>query len=246
MKVKNKVALVTGGARRLGRDISISLSQLGYDIVLNYNESKKSDLEYTIAEIIKNGVNVNAIRCNVSNVSEVRKMFHAVYTKYKRLDVLINNAAIFRHTDFLETTEKIFDEFVGINLKGTFFCSQEAAKIMLKGIEGNSRIINIASLGATENWTGYIPYSLSKAGIVKLSQQLAKRLAPKILVNAISPGTILIEKDENATVNFEEEKKYPMGRFARSEDITSLITFLVQTNNYITGHNFNVDGGRSL
>jgi len=246
MKAKNKVALVTGGARRLGRDISISLSDLGYDIVLNYNETGKNELEETLAEISKRGVSVNAVKCDVSNVVQVKKMFHSVYAKNKRLDVLINNAAIFRHIDFLETTEKIFDKFIATNLKSTFFCSQEAAKIMLKGLEGTGRIINIASLGALENWTGFIPYSLSKVGVVKLTQQLAKRLAPKILVNAISPGTILIEKDENVTVNFEEEKKYPMKRFARSEDITSLISFLVQSNNYITGQNFTVDGGRSL
>lgn len=246
MEAKNKVALVTGGARRLGKDISIALGESGFDIVLCYYESSKTILEETISIISATGVNVTAIKCDVSNVSQIKKMFHAVFLKYKKLDLLVNNAAIFKHTDFLETTEKVYDKFLNTNLKSIFFCSQEAAKIMLKSGENINKIINIASLGAIQNWTGYIPYSVSKAGVVKLTQQLAKRLAPNILVNSICPGTVIIEKDNNDNVNSEEEKKYPMKRFAKSSDITSLICYLAETNNYITGQNFIIDGGKSL
>lgn len=246
MNTKNKVALVTGGARRLGKEISITLAELGYDIILNYNDSGKSALEETISSINKTGVNVSAIKCDVSNVGEIRKMFRAVSIKYKKLDLLVNNAAIFRHTDFLETTEKIFDKFINTNLKSVFFCSQEAAKLMIKNDELHCRIINIASLGGIENWTGYIPYSLSKIGVIKLTELTAKKLAPKILVNAIAPGTILIDNDDNDNINPDEIKRYPMKRFAGSKDITSLISYLVNENNYITGQTFVVDGGRSL
>lgn len=246
MNTKNKVALVTGGARRLGKEISITLAELGYDIILNYNDSGKSALEETISSINKTGVNVSAIKCDVSDVSEIRKMFRAISIKYKKLDLLVNNAAIFRHTDFLETTEKIFDKFINTNLKSVFFCSQEAAKLMIKNDEMHCRIINIASLGGIENWTGYIPYSLSKIGVIKLTELTAKKLAPKILVNAIAPGTILIENDDNDNINPEEINKYPMKRFARSKDITSVISYLANENNYITGQTFVVDGGRSL
>ena len=246
MKRNNKVALVTGGARRLGKDICISLSELGYDIVLSYNDSKKNILEETISEISDRGVNVNAVKCDLTKVPEIRKMFKAVSLKYDKLELLVNNAAIFEHTDFLETSEKFFDKFISTNLKSVFFCCQEAAKIMLKNTEEISRIINIASLGGIENWTGYIPYSVSKAGVIKLTQQLAKRLAPNILVNAIAPGTIIINNDINETVDFAEEKKYPMKRFARSSDLTSLISYLAEKNTYITGQTFVVDGGRSL
>lgn len=238
--------MVTGGARRLGKEISLELARLGYDIVLNYNESSKGILEETISEITETGVNVTAIKCDVTKVSEIRNMFKSVYHNHKRLDVLVNNAAIFKHTDFLETTEKIYDKFLDTNLKSVFFCSQEAVKIMLKSEEAHCRIINIASLGGFENWTGYIPYSLSKTGVIKLTELTAKRLAPKIIVNAIAPGTILIENDDNENVNPEEVKKYPMERFGKSEDIVSLIRYLTEENNYITGQTFNVDGGRVL
>ncbi|MEO6694862.1 MAG: SDR family oxidoreductase [Ignavibacteria bacterium] len=246
MSGNNKVALVTGGARRLGRDISIALASMGYDIVLNYNESGKSILEETLAKIRKTGVSVTAVKCDVSNVKEIKKMFGVVRSKYKKLDLLVNNAAIFSHFDFLETSEKTFDKFINTNLKSVFFCCQEAAKLMLKNNEGINRIINIASLGGIQNWTGYIPYSLSKIGVIKLTQLLAKKFAPIILVNAIAPGTIIIEDDDNDNVNKEDMKKYPMKRFARSKDLTSLIEYLAEENNYITGQTFVVDGGKSL
>ncbi len=247
MKIgNNKVALVTGAARRLGKDISLELAEMGFDIVLNYNESGKSILEDTISEISEKGVLVTAIKCDVSKVSEIKKMFQAVNIKYKKLDVLVNNAAIFKRTDFLDINERTFDKFINTNLKSVFFCSQEAAKIMLNSSEVYSRIINIASLGALENWTGYIPYSLSKISVIKLTEQLAKRLAPKILVNAIAPGTIMIGNDENENVNADDLKKYPMKRFAKPKDLTSLIKYLVNENNYITGHTFVIDGGKSL
>ncbi len=242
----NKVALVTGGARRLGKEISIELAKSGYDIILNYNKTKKTELEETIWEIEAEKVNVTPILCDVSKVSEIKKMFKVIHSKYKTLDLLVNNAAIFSRTDFLETDEKTYDSFMNTNLKGVFFCCQEAAKIMLEGTGDCYKIINIASLGGIENWTGYIPYSLSKTGVIKLSRQLAKRLAPKILVNAIAPGTVIIDHDGNENVNYEDIKKYPMKRFALPGDLTSVINYLANDNRYITGQTFVVDGGRSL
>lgn len=241
-----KVALITGGARRLGKEIALSLGESGYDIVISYHTSGKGVLEEAIKEIQDTGANVMAVKCDVSKVNEIKKMFHSVYLKYKKLDLLVNNAAIFKHTDFLETIEKTYDMFLNINLKSVFFCSQEAAKIMLKSSEPLNRIINISSLGSVENWTGYIPYSVAKAGVTKLTKQLAKKLAPSILVNAIAPGTILIDKDDSDNQNTDDLKKYPMGRFAKPGDITSLVNFLAEKNSYITGQTFIVDGGKSL
>ncbi len=174
-------------------------------------------------------------------------MFKAFIKRFDSLDILVNNAAIFKNIDFFEINERDFDEFLGINLKGTLFCSKEAAKLMKR--ENNDKypqIINIASLGGILNWTGYIPYSISKAGVIKLTELLSLRLAPGILVNAIAPGTIYIENDNNSLINYKEIEKYPLNKFGKSEDITSLINFLVNENKFITGHTFVVDGGRSL
>lgn len=246
MRIINKVALVTGGVRRLGRDISIALSKTGYDIILNYNNSSEEELNNTIRLTEEAGVRVIPLKCDVSKVSEIKKMFQTVNAEFKKLDLLVNNAAIFEHTDFLETSEETFDKFINTNLKSVFFCSQEAARIMLKSDENICKIINISSLGGIENWTGYIPYSLSKTGVIKLTQQLAKRLAPKILVNSIAPGTIVIENDKNENINPDDEKKYPMKRFAKPNDLISVLNYLADNNTYITGQTIVVDGGRSL
>jgi len=244
--MKNKVAMVTGGARRLGRDISIELGRCGFDVIIIYNKSNKTVLNDTVTRVRETGANVTSIKCDISKVSEIKKMFRSVNDQYKRLDLLINSASVFEHSDFFNINEKFFDKFTATNLKSVFFCCQEAARIMLKSKKSTGKIINMASLGGIENWTGYIPYSLSRVGVIKLTKLLGKRLAPEILVNAIAPGTILIENDANDTVDFEEEKKYPMNRFANSGDITSVINFLATQNEYITGQTFVVDGGRSL
>ncbi|MBK8983087.1 MAG: SDR family oxidoreductase [Ignavibacteria bacterium] len=240
----NKVALITGGAKRLGKYISISLAESGYDIILNYNSSTQKELEKLLKEISATGVKVTPVKCDVTNITAVKKMFAVVKKKYGKLDLLVNNAAIFKRTEFTETSEKVYDSFLDTNLKGVFFCCQEAARIMLKSDNKISRIINIASLGAIENWTGFIPYSLAKAGVIKLTKQLGKKLAPDILVNAIAPGTVEMEDDENEYI--ENIEKYPMKKFACPEDIVSLVRYLAIENKYITGQTITVDGGKSL
>lgn len=245
-KSENKVALVTGGARRLGKEIAHALALKGFDIIIVYNESSKSALEETISLIKESGVNITAVKCDLTKVQEIQKLFRTVMVKYKKLNLLVNNAAIFSRTEFTETSEKIYDKFLDTNLKSVFFCCQEAATIMLKSEVTHSHIVNISSLGGFENWTGYIPYSVSKAGVIKLTKQLGKKLAPKILVNSIAPGTILIDNDENENVDPDEVNKYPMKRFAKSKDIISILLYLALENSYITGQTIVIDGGKSL
>lgn len=243
---KNKVALITGSAKRLGKDIAKTVAGEGYDIILHYNTSSQKVVSKIKNDFEKLGVNVFPVKANLSNVKDIKKLFKFINEKFGRLDLLINSAAIFRKVDFFDIDEKVFDEFINTNLKSVLFCSIEAAKILNKSKEGNLQIINIASLGGILNWVNHIPYSVSKAGVIKLTQLMAKRLAPKILVNAIAPGTILIDNDANENVILKEKEKYPLKRFGKANDITSLINFLIKENKYITGHTFVVDGGRSL
>jgi NAD(P)-dependent dehydrogenase (short-subunit alcohol dehydrogenase family) len=243
---KNKVALITGSAKRLGKEIAGSVAQNGYNIVLHYNTSAKSEVSEIKKEFEKSGVEVYPVKANLSSTKEIKSLFKKVTEKFGRLDLLVNNAAIFRSVDFFDIDEKVFDEFISANLKNALFCSIEAAKIMKKSREKNLQIINIASLGGILNWVDHMPYSIAKAGIIKLTKLMAKRLAPKILVNAIAPGTIMIDNDTNKNVVLKEKERYPMKSFGKAEDITSLINFLVKENKYITGHTFIVDGGRSL
>jgi NAD(P)-dependent dehydrogenase (short-subunit alcohol dehydrogenase family) len=243
---KNKVALITGSAKRLGKEIAKSIAESGYNLILHYNNSPKLSIDKIKKELEKYGVEVFPVKANLSNVKEIKKFFKIVNEKFGRLDLLINNAAIFRKVDFFDINEKVFDEFINTNLKSVLFCSIEAAKLMKKSKEKNLQIINIASLGGLLNWVDHIPYSVAKAGVIKLTGLMAKRLAPGILVNAIAPGTILIDNDENKNVIMKEKERYPLKKFGEAKDITSLIKFLIKENKYITGHTFIVDGGRIL
>lgn len=244
-KIRKK-ALVTGGARRLGKHICLGLAEIGFDVALTYNSTPSSALAKTLKELSKFDVNIVPIKCNATNVSEIKEALRIVQKSFGNLDVLVNNAAIFRKVDFFDITEKNFKEFIDTNLQSVLFFSQYSAKLMLKNKKNPTRIINISSMGAFENWPGFIPYSVSKAGVVKLTELMAKKLAPSIIVNSIAPGTIMIEDDKNENVNVADVKKYPMQRFGNTDDIVSLVKYLSINNEFITGQTFKVDGGKSL
>ncbi len=242
----NKTALVTGSVKRLGKEIALKLAELNFDVVLNYFNSNDDDAKRTSDAIREKGVDVLCVKADLRKVDEIKRLFAEVENKFGRLDVLVNNAAIFERMDFFDVTEEVFDEFITMNLKNAFFCSQEAAKLMMKNSDKPCSIINISSLGGIQNWQTVMPYSLAKVGVIKLTKLLAKRLAPDILVNSIAPGTIWIEGDENLTAKNEVEEKYPMKRFGKSDDINSMIEYLTIKNKWTTGNVFVVDGGISL
>ena len=246
LKKPKKTALVTGGARRLGRNICTGLAEQGFDVAFTYNSTPKTILKNALSELEVIGAKVLAVKCDVTSVSQIKRTVDQVEKNFGRLDVLVNNAAIFRKVDFFEITEKEFESFINTNLKSVLFFSKYAAELMLKNQFYPARIINISSMGAFENWTGFIPYSVSKAGVVKLTELLAKKLAPKIIVNSIAPGTILIENDKNENVVKKDVKRYPMKRFGKSSDIVSLVNYFAITNEFITGQTIKVDGGKSL
>ena len=190
------------------------------------------------------GIKAKAYKADIRKPAEIKKMFGKIKTDFGKIDLLINNAAIFRKQDFLNISEKEFDDFINTNLKSVFFCCQETIRIMLKNKPG--KIINIASLGGLLEWSGFMPYGIAKAGVIKLTKLLAKKYAPEILVNAIAPGTIEIPGSKEIYVNDSQKDFYPLKRFAKPEDITNLIIYLAKENRYITGHTFIVDGGRIL
>ncbi len=246
MKNKKKVAIVTGSVRRLGREIALGLAELDFNLVLSYFNSRDEEAEKTLNDVKEKGSEVICVKADLRKVEDIKGLFAETEEKYGRLDVLVNNAAIFERKDFMEITEEDFDSFISMNLKNAFFCTQEAAKMMMKNEDNPCSIINISSLGGIENWKTVIPYSVAKAGLIKLTKLMAKRLAPQILVNSIAPGTIWIEGDENTTVIKSEEAMYPMKRFGKAEDINSMIEYLVVKNKWTTGNIFVVDGGKSL
>lgn len=236
------VALVTGAGRRLGRQIAYLLAEKGFDLIIGYNNSKMGALE--AVKYIKNlGCRAIALKADVSNRHQVESMIKSAIKYFKKIDVLINNAGIFIDSPLVKTTETIWNKTIDTNLKGTFLCSQIAAKFMLKHKKG--RIINIASLGGLQSWQNHLPYSVSKAGVIMLTRCLAKALSPYIMVNAIAPGSIIVPGEESPLQKHLSQKKIPLQRYGRPSDVTSLILYLATTSSYITGQTIVVDGGRN-
>jgi 3-oxoacyl-[acyl-carrier protein] reductase len=242
--METPVALITGSGRRLGRKIASALAQSGFDIVINYNESR-SGASHCRAEIENMGRRCITVKADIRDSLAVKNLVRQTVKTFGKIDLLVNNAAIFPpNCDFTKISEKSWDAVIDTNLKATFLCSQEAAKRMLKQKSG--RIVNIASLGGLQAWTKHTAYSVSKAGVVMLTRIMAKALAPNILVNAIAPGTIIIPNEESGYRHFPNVEKIPLKKYGKPSDITDLIVFLATKSDYITGQIFSADGGTSI
>ncbi|MBO0993388.1 enoyl-[acyl-carrier-protein] reductase FabL [Bacillus sp. SD088] len=245
----NKVALVTGSSRGVGKATAIALAKLGYDIVVNYARSKSKAKE-TAEEIEKIGRKALLVRANIGDVDKIKAMFATIDQEFGRLDVLINNAASGVLRPIMEIEETHWNWTMNINGKGVLFCAQEAAKLMEK--TGGGRIVSLSSLGSIRYLENYTNVGVSKAAVESLTRYLAVELAPKnIVVNAVSGGAI----DTEALTHFpnreellEDARKHtPAGRMVEIDDIVKTILFLVSDDAWmIRGQTIIVDGGRSI
>jgi NAD(P)-dependent dehydrogenase (short-subunit alcohol dehydrogenase family) len=240
MELKNKVALVTGGAIRVGKAIALGLAKEGAKVAIHYHRSKQ-EAEKTLAEINAMGGSGWLVAGDFSRVADIENVAAACFQKFNRIDILINNAAIYFPTPFGETTERQWDELMKINLKAPFFCAQAVAKIMKQG-----KIINIADVAGIDPWPGFLPYSISKAGLIALTRGLAKTLAPDIQVNAIAAGTVLLQDNATAEYKKEIEELSLLKKVGSPDDIVSTVLYLLQGSDFLTGAVIPVDGGRLL
>lgn len=239
----NKVALITGGVRRLGRQISLYLASKGYDLAIIYNSSSPAEIKRTSALLNAFGIKYKLYKCDLKNIKLLKNTINTIGKDFKKIDVLVNNSGVIKKIDLFDITEQLFDDTIAVNLKAPLFVSQFAVKYLNRSKA--PVIINIASLGGMQNWSGFIPYSLSKTGAVKLTYLLARRLAPKIRVNAIAPGTIIIPGEEHRTPKKINVSKIPMKKYGSSADIINAVEFIIECS-YLTGHVIPVDGGRLL
>jgi pteridine reductase len=238
--LSGKVALVTGAAKRLGRAIALHLAREGADVVVHYHRSAPEAQE-VVTQITDLGRRAISLPADLAEKSDIDKLFADTHKEFGRLDVLVNNASNFLHADFPSITEEIWDGALDVNLKAPFFCAQAAAPLLKKN---NGVIINLSDIAGFLGWTGYIPHSVSKAGVTMLTRVLAKALAPEIRVNAIAPGSITMPGDPpELAADF--IKRAPLQRMGTTEDITAAISFLV-TSPFITGEVLVLDGGRTL
>jgi NAD(P)-dependent dehydrogenase (short-subunit alcohol dehydrogenase family) len=241
--LRNQVALVTGGGRRIGRVIAVTLARAGARVVVNYHKSEREALA-TVRDIKAMGAEAVALRADVSNTRQVRAMFRAIEKRFGRIDILVNNAGTFFPAHWDELTENDWDRVLATNLKGPFFCAQAAARIMQRQKRG--RIVNIASLGGLQAWSEYMHYCASKAGLIMLTRCLAKALAPHIQVNSVAPGTILFPGEKPDPLIQKVVERTPLKRAGRPEDIAELVLYLATRGDFITGQVLVVDGGQAI
>ncbi|MBR8831483.1 MAG: 3-oxoacyl-[acyl-carrier-protein] reductase [Chroococcopsis gigantea SAG 12.99] len=240
--LKNKVAIVTGASRGIGRAIALSLAEEGATVVVNYASSALA-AEEVAGEIIAGGGEAITLQADVSKPEQVDNLIEQTMAKYGRVDVLVNNAGITRDTLLLRMKLEDWQAVIDLNLTGVFLCTRAVSKIMLKQKSG--RIINIASVAGQMGNPGQTNYSAAKAGVIGMTKTVAKELASRgITVNAVAPG--FIETDMTEDLKAEEILKFiPLGRYGKPEEIAGMVSFLAAApaGAYITGQVFNVDGG---
>jgi pteridine reductase len=235
-----ELALITGGAHRLGKAFALSLARQGYAIVLHYH-SAESKIQKATDEICELGVPVYPIQADLADVSTISSLFSTIDSIPYTLKILVNSAAFMPGGNTSTLSLENWDMSLDLNLRAPFFLAQEAAKRMSDG----GLIVNITDVGAQKAWSRYPSYTVSKAALESLTKILARALAPMIRVNAIAPGLVL----QSDIVTPEEWQRLidrvPLKRPARTDELTSALEFLIQ-NEYITGQTIVVDGGYSL
>ncbi|MDK0762432.1 3-oxoacyl-[acyl-carrier-protein] reductase [Clostridium perfringens] len=242
--LKDKVAIVTGGTRGIGKAIALKLADQGANIVINYRNSDK-EAEELKAILEEKGVKVLTVKCDISNFEDSKNLMDKCKEVFGKIDILVNNAGITKDTLIMRMKEEDFDNVIDVNLKGTFNCAKHASAIMLKQRFG--KIINMTSVVGIAGNAGQVNYAASKAGVIGLTKSLAKELGSRgITVNAVAPGFINTDMTASLSEKVKEEasKNIPLKRLGDPEDVANLVGFLASdAANYITGQVINVDGG---
>lgn len=240
-----KTIIVTGGSRGIGKSVVELLAKEGYNIVLNYNKSEENAKNIK-EESTKKGYNVEIFKADVSKKEEVKKLVDFTINKFKKIDVLINNAGISQTKLFTEITEEDWNNMINTNLNSVFYMSQEVCKNMIHEKEGC--IINISSIWGVIGASCEVHYSVSKAGIDAMTKSLAKELGPSnIRVNSIAPGIINTDMNKHLSQEDIEElkKEIPLEKIGDPEEIAKCIKWLIE-DKYTTGQIIEINGGWNI
>lgn len=239
-----KIALVTGAARGIGKEIALTLAANGATVIVNYNGSKER-AEAVVSEIKANGGEAEAVQCNVADFAASENMVKEVLAKYGKVDILVNNAGITKDNLIMRMSEADYDAVLDTNLKGAFNMIRHLSRAFLKQRSG--KIINISSVSGVMGNAGQSNYSASKAGLIGLTKSVARELASRnVCVNAVAPGFIATEMTEVLSEDYMNKMKemIPLGKMGSTKDIANMVLFLVgNQSDYITGQVIHVDGG---
>lgn len=243
------VVLITGGGTGVGRACALQFAERGFDVVINFSRSV-TEAEETAQQVIQQGARALVRACDVSDDSAVRAMLKAIESEFHRLDVLVNNAAMTHfvdHTDLDGMTEPMWDRILAVNLKGPFFVTRAAAKLLTAGDGG--AVVNVSSIAGKIGKGSSIAYCASKAGLNTMTLSLARVLAPKVRVNAVCPGPIDSRWIREGNPNWDLDKMVehlPIPRASQPVDIADVVLFLAIEAKMVTGQLLSVDGGQTL
>ena len=241
-ELKGKRAIVTGAARRIGREVALELARAGADVAITYRSSDR-DAGKTVADLVALGVRAFALQCDVSDDKSVKAMIADAKRLLGGLDIVVNNAGAYETAAFEKITAAQWDAIFATNTRGPFLVSQAAAK-ELRRTKG--RIVNIGSLGGVQPWATHIHYCASKAALHMLTQAMAKALAPEVTVNCVAPGMIPMDYTTPKSQLKHFSNKTPMKRNGTAKDVAIAVRFLAGTSQFVTGQILAVDGGLGL
>ena len=242
MNLKNKVALVTGGAARVGKSISESLSAKGCKVIVHYNNSKTQAVR-TIESMRRRGAEGIIVKADITVDADVDSLLARSEEKYGHIDILVNNAGLFFRTPIDSLQYKDWRQILDVNVHGTSRCARKIGLHMRN--RGTGHIINVADVAGQTPWRDYIPYSVSKACILAMNQGLAIELAPHVMVNAVVPGPMLFGPNTGEEIKNGVIARTLLKRGGRPQDVGDLVVFIAEST-FSTGAVFSVDGGRGL
>ena len=245
MQLRGRSALVTGAGRRVGQAIAVALGAEGMRVAVHYHGSETGAAE-TARLIERAGGEAVLLSGDLSTGEAPARVAVEAAERLGGLAVLVNSAAIMERTPFGETTPEQWERIFGINLRAPFLLAQAAAPhLRAEAGRGGAAIVNIADLAAFETWPGYIPHGLSKHGVVRLTESLARVLAPEVRVNAVAPGTVLLPENFSDADAEHLRETTPLGRHGSPDDVVQAVRYLLAAD-FVTGETIVVDGGRRV
>jgi pteridine reductase len=242
VELRGSVAVVTGGAKRLGAATTLALAGAGADVVVHYRSSEAEARE-TAAAAAALGVRSTAVKADLGRLAEVETLLERTTREFGRVDVLVANAGAFRRTPLDRISESDWDEMIDGNLRSAFFCVHRFGLWMREHTGG--AIVTLADVAGLRPWIGYLPYSIAKAGVITLTRGMARELAPLVRVNAVAPGPILFPDGFDADARRREVARTLLQRQGDPRHVADAVVALI-ANDYITGAVLPVDGGRGL
>jgi pteridine reductase len=243
MDLNGKVALVTGAGRRIGRVVAIALAQRGASLAIHYRNSR-AQADEVVAQITQAGGRAQSFAANLEQVSEIEAMIAEIFAAFGRIDVLVNSASVFERKPLQEISERDWDVNLDTNLKAPFFLAKFAGAAMRRN--GAGKIINLGDWAGIRPFMNYIPYSVSKAGLIGLTRALAKALAPEVQVNCIALGSVMPPDDYDVAEIERLRVATLTKRLGSPEDVARAVIFLCEGTDFATGSTLTLDGGRIL